>query len=194
MIEQPAPHYSHCCRDDLMSPLGIASPVAGPSSPRAQWPQMRGTTADAAANALAKGSPRGVAHSNATAAADAVAAAVVAADGPAIEEAMKKLQRLSVVAPGVHGLGNAPGAPTLNQGGCCGCRVCAVRRVRLWCASYLLKWKCCHACQTGSGSSLDASLACTALTVPRVPPVLQVCCVWTLWASSCLPRHSRTAA
>jgi hypothetical protein len=119
-----------------MSPTGIASPAAGPSSPRAQWPQMRGTTADAAANALAKGSPRGVTPTQSTAglqaagmAGTAVAAeAVLAADGHAghAMEAMKKLQRLSVAPPGVHGLGAAPGAPTLNQGGCCRPTACPV--------------------------------------------------------------------
>jgi hypothetical protein len=86
-------------------------------------------TADAAANALAKGSPRGVTPTQSTAGlmaagmagtAAAAAEAVLAADGHAghAMEAMKKLQRLSVAPPGVHGLGAAPGAPTLNQGGC----------------------------------------------------------------------------
>jgi hypothetical protein len=132
-----------------MSPTGIASPAAGPSSPRAQWPQMRGTTADAAANALAKGSPRGVTPTQSTAGlmaagmagtAAAAAEAVLAADGHAghAMEAMKKLQRLSVAPPGVHGLGAAPGAPTLNQGGCRRVTAVLISCCRIVCSSRLV--------------------------------------------------------
>ena len=56
--------------------------AAGPSSPRSQWPLLRGTTADAAANALMKGSPRGVTPTQSNAALMAAAAAVSAPSGP----------------------------------------------------------------------------------------------------------------
>lgn len=100
--------------NDIMSPPGMSP--RGPSSPRSQWPTLRGTTADAAANALSKGSPRGVTPTNSTvalqaAAAQQAAAAVAAATsgGPAAA-AMQKLQRLQT------GLSPAPSAPIPNQG------------------------------------------------------------------------------
>lgn len=91
---------AHPCSDDIMSPPG------GPSSPRGQWPQMRGSIAEAAANALSKGSPRGVTptHSNAALQQQGSATAAVAA----------RLAKLSVTS---SGLGPAPSGQIPNQGG-----------------------------------------------------------------------------
>ena len=118
-------------RDDLMSPTGMASPAGGPSSPRSRW------QADAAANALSKGSPRGVApnqsrpftslsqHGSAGSvgvpgsSGHGSSAAAVAASAAAAEAANKllasKLAKLHM--PGVDGLGPAPSGPIPNQGG-----------------------------------------------------------------------------
>ncbi|KAL4853378.1 Phosphoenolpyruvate carboxylase 2 [Chlorella vulgaris] len=119
--------------EDMMSPPGISSPVAGgPSSPRAQWPQMRGSLADAAANAMAKGSPRGVAHpySGASSGSGLAQQAFGQQQGQGqggtgtgsstsingTEAAA--LAKLQVLPPGVTGMGPgaAPTAPIPNQG------------------------------------------------------------------------------
>lgn len=68
---------------------------AGPSSPRGAWPHGRGSIAEAAANALMKGSPRGVTPTHSAAALGAAAdKAAAAAAGVAAVQA--KLQKLTV--------------------------------------------------------------------------------------------------
>lgn len=94
--------------DDLMSPPGVASPVGGPSSPRAAWPNTRGTSADAFANAVSKGSPRGVTPTSSNAALSAAPAAGV----PAVAAA-SKLKKLQTLPPF---LSPAPSASIPNQG------------------------------------------------------------------------------
>lgn len=85
---------------------------------------MRGSLPEAAANALSKGSPRGVTPTHSTASGlnhaasnGAMAAAAAAAGGPAAA-AMAKLQKLAVLPPGVAavGLGAAPTHTIANQG------------------------------------------------------------------------------
>lgn len=99
-----------------MSPPGVASP-AGPSSPRSQWPQMRGSLPEAAANALSKarkGSPPGVTPTHSASS----LAGSTGAGGGAMAAAAAKLSKLSMLPPGVAhaGLGVAPTQPIANRG------------------------------------------------------------------------------
>lgn len=83
-----------CCLLLLEQPLQPLHPGAGPSSPRGgAWPHGRGSIAEAAANALMKGSPRGVTPTHSAAALGA-AADKAAASGVAAVQA--KLQKLTV--------------------------------------------------------------------------------------------------
>ncbi|KAI7840424.1 hypothetical protein COHA_005854 [Chlorella ohadii] len=107
--------------EDIMSPPGVSSPTGGPSSPRGNtWAHGRGTIAEAAANALSKGSPRGVTPNHSALALEAALAKPAAAGGSSASVAaiQSKLHKLSVLPPGVSGagLGTAPSGSIPNQG------------------------------------------------------------------------------
>ncbi|PRW39191.1 phosphoenolpyruvate carboxylase 4 [Chlorella sorokiniana] len=106
--------------EDIMSPLGVSSPAGGPSSPRGNtWAHGRGTIAEAAANALSKGSPRGVTPNHSALALAAAMDKPAAAGGSASVAAIQsKLHKLTVLPPGMAGpgLGSAPSGAIPNQG------------------------------------------------------------------------------
>lgn len=92
----------------------MASPAGGgPGSPRGQWPPQRGSVAEAAANALSKGSPRGVTPTGSSAFLGSAAQGSSGSNGtaPAVAAAAAKLQKLSVGGT----MGGAPSAPIHNQ-------------------------------------------------------------------------------
>lgn len=102
-------HAPPCQLPRLSHPrLPPATHPAGPSSPRAAWPNTRGTSADAFANAVSKGSPRGVTPTSSNAALSAAPAAGV----PAVAAA-SKLKKLQTLPPF---LSPAPSASIPNQG------------------------------------------------------------------------------
>lgn len=80
----------------------------GPSSPRAAWPNTRGTSADALANALSKGSPRGITPTSSNA-----ALAAAQAPPPPAASAPPKLKPLQTLPTF---LSPAPSGAIPNQG------------------------------------------------------------------------------
>lgn len=152
---------------------------AGPSSPRAQWPQVRGSVAEAAANALSKGSPRGVTPNGST-------AFLPGAGGnggvPPAVAAAAKLQKLSV---GGAQMGGAPAEPIPNQ----------VSPGSGWAAAgQRLGWAAAGLCLAGT---TDHSLGCaTTDPLPVCPSAvrcspcslsfslpIRACAAWTRWVT-----------
>lgn len=86
-----------CQLFNLPAPLTIHPRLAGPSSPRGNtWAHGRGTVAEAAANALSKGSPRGVTPNHSALALAAAVDKQAAAGGASVASIQSKLQKLTV--------------------------------------------------------------------------------------------------